>query len=119
MHDADVADRWPYSWPYMVIEAIDSLGTLSTQQRELLREVAAEHPGFGGDLAVYWLRDAPARPPHAVVAPISDDLKTGDKVVAKDWSTASQDVLIDGASGESSLVELQASGRLVHAASSG
>jgi hypothetical protein len=105
-------------WPYSVIEAIDSIDVLSAPQRELLGELVAENAELGGDVAIYWLRNSPRRPPQAVVAPVSDDLKICDQVVGKGWSAVHQGVPLDVATGDSSIVELHASGRLVRTDSS-
>jgi hypothetical protein len=102
-------------WPYSVIEAIDPIDVLSAPQRELLGELVIENAELGGDVAIYWLRNNPRRPPQAVVAPVSDDLKTGDQVVGKGWSAVQQNMSLDVATGDPSLVELHACGRLVRA----
>jgi hypothetical protein len=95
-----------------VIEAIDPIDVLSAAQRELL---GAENAELGGDVAIYWLRNNPTRPPQAVVAPVSDDLKIGDQVVGKGWSAVQGSMSLDVATGDSSLVELHVCGRLVRA----
>jgi hypothetical protein len=47
-----------------VIEAIDPIDVLSATQRELLGELVVENAELGGDVAMYWLRNNPRRPPR-------------------------------------------------------
>jgi hypothetical protein len=112
-HRREALDKFAHDWPYSVIDAIEPLEALNDDQRELLDELARDYPELREEPIVYWLRDSPKRAARAVVAPVSDELKPGDKVVCEGWSAAVQRVSLDETTGESSVVELHASGRLI------
>jgi hypothetical protein len=112
-HRREALDEVSHDWPYSVIDVIEPLDVLNDDQRELLDELARDYPELRDDTVVYWLRDSPKRGARTVVAPVSDELKPSDKIVCEGWSAAVQRVSLDETTGDCSVIELHASGRLI------